>query len=273
MNEMNTRDELDPATCTVSLPGDLCEMLALASRNAGLSEEQLIERALRRFLPLDGRSRNVYLSAPMSALLKGVYEENTTLAEIKMHGDFGVGTFNDLDGEMILLDGQVYQLKDDGIAHPVSDSVQTPFACVTFFDPTTIEDVEGELDHAAFKNLLYRLIPSVNMFYAIRIEGTFPYVKVWSVPRQENHRPIQEVTPRVFEYHETRGTVIGFYTPEFIKSLASPGYHLHFLNSELNHGGHLHECRMSEGRISLQFISTVELNLPVTLDYLTANLI
>jgi Alpha-acetolactate decarboxylase len=30
------------------------------------------------------------------------------------HGDFGLGTFTDLDGEMVVLEGQVYQANSEG---------------------------------------------------------------------------------------------------------------------------------------------------------------
>ena len=44
---------------------------------------------------------------------------------LKEYGDFGIGTFEGLDGEMIGFDGDFYQLKADGIAYPVSDSMKT----------------------------------------------------------------------------------------------------------------------------------------------------
>ena len=189
----------------------------------------------------------VYLSAPVSALMKGLYEEDTTIADIRKQGDFGIGTFNDLDGEMVMLDGTVYQLKTDGIAHLVDDAVQVPFACVTFFRPTTVEEVEQELDDEGFKDLLERLLPSKNMFTAIRIDGHFSFIKVWSVHKQDNYRPIGEVRPVAFDFREIEGTIAGFYTPKFISSLSMPGYHLHFLSADRRHGGHLSSMPAQKG--------------------------
>ena len=45
--------------------------------------------------------RVIYQTSLMSALLSGVYEGETTMADLLQHGDFGLGTFNHLDGEMI----------------------------------------------------------------------------------------------------------------------------------------------------------------------------
>ena len=54
--------------------------------------------------------------------------------ELKKHGDFGIGTFDALDGEMIVLDGVVYQAKADGHIYQAADNLTTPFATVTYFD-------------------------------------------------------------------------------------------------------------------------------------------
>ncbi len=214
----------------------------------------------------------VYLSAPVSALMKGLYEEDTTIANIKKQGDFGLGAFNDLNGEMVMLEGIAYQLRTDGLTYSVDDAAQMPFACVTFFHPTTVENVEQDLDDGEFKNLLERLLPSKNMFYAIRIDGHFSYIKVWSVHKQDNYRPITEVRPTAFDFQSIEGTLVGFYTPKFISSLSMSGYHLHFLSADRRQGGHMFQCRPKKVRISIQFVPELKLNLPITLDYLTTDL-
>lgn len=69
----------------------------------------------------------------VGALNAGVYEGAATLAELKQHGDFGIGTLEGLDGEMVVLNGKAYQAKSDGVAYPVIDRAKIPFAAVTFF--------------------------------------------------------------------------------------------------------------------------------------------
>jgi acetolactate decarboxylase len=214
----------------------------------------------------------VYLSSPVSALMKGLYEEDTTIANIKKQGDFGLGTFNDLNGEMVMLDGMVYQLKTDGLAYFVDDAALMPFACVTFFHPTTVENVAEDLDDEGFKDLLERLLPSKNMLYAIRIDGFFRTIKVWSVHKQDNYRPITEVRPMAFDFQGIEGTLVGFYTPRFISSLSMPGYHFHFLSADRRQGGHMFQCRSQKVCIKIQFVPELKLNLPMTLDYLTTDL-
>ena len=217
------------------------------------------------------RLNTIYLSTPVNALVEGIFEENVSFAEIKLHGDFGLGTFNDLDGEMVMLNGTTYQIDSEGRVNVIGDEALSPFACVTFFKPIFHDDIMGEMDYHAFVEMLYSLLPSPNLFYAIRVEGSFAHVKTRSVPRQESYRPIVEITKNqpTFDFNKIEGTIVGFFTPSFMASLNVPGLHLHFLSSDLKHGGHLLECRPLQGRIDLQLIDRVEVSLPITLDYLT----
>ncbi len=213
----------------------------------------------------------VYLSTPINALVEGFYIEKTTIGDVRKHGDFGLGTFNYLDGEMILLDGAAYQITAKGKVQAVADSEQTPFACVTFFHPDTWDDI-GDGSPGIF-DLLDRLIPSPNMLYALRIDGTFKYVKTRAVPKTKNYLPLVEAAKNqiVFELADVEGSLAGFYTPQFMASLNAPGYHLHMLAADRQHGGHLMECCLGRARIGIQHVPRLEVDLPFTLDYLTAD--
>jgi len=256
------------------LSPDLLNQLRISSERTGCSPTDLIEKALRQFLVDTPKENAVYLSAPINALVEGLYVENSTMAKIKQHGDFGLGTFNLLDGEMVLLDGQVYQIRSDGNVYHVKDDEMSPFACVTFFNPDTFDDLENISNSKGFYDLLNTLIPSENMLYAIRIDGTFSHVKTRVVPRSENYRPLVEATKNqpVFDFHNVRGCLAGFYTPRFMESLNAPGYHMHFLSEDRQHGGHLIQCVLERVRIGIQHVPKLDVGLPITLDYLTADL-
>ncbi|MDD5170392.1 MAG: acetolactate decarboxylase [Syntrophales bacterium] len=232
----------------------------------------------------NSRPNSVYISTPINVLVEGYYEQNITIGDLRTHGDFGLGTFNDLDGEMVVLDGVVYQIAADGTVVVVADDVLTPFACVTFYQPETLEEINEEtmisggqvsrLSYEAFQSLLDRLLPSPNMLYAIRIDGRFSHVRTRSPRKQENYRLLVEATKdqAVFDFHDISGTISGFYTPLFMPSLNVPGYHLHFISDDRRQGGHLLSCTVKSARIGLQHIALLEVALPVTLDYLTADL-
>ena len=222
----------------------------------------------------NSRKNSLYLCAPVNALVEGIYEENIPLSKIREHGDFGLGTFNDLDGEMLMLDGTVYQIDGKGQVHVVEDDVMTPFACVTFYRPLSEETIEGVTGYDTLLELITRLLPSPNIFYAIRIDGHFSHVRTRSVPKQENYRPLVEVAQDqpTFDFYDLEGTLAGFFTPSFMGSVSVPGIHLHFLSKDLKSGGHLLTCSPKTFQIGVQFINTLELSLPMTLDYLTWDL-
>ena len=219
----------------------------------------------------DTKRNPIYLCAPVNALVEGVYEERIPYSEIKKHGDFGLGTFDSLDGEMVMLDGNIYQITSDGRVHLQDDSAHTPFACVTFYQPAAHDELISASNYEEFLAWLEGLLPSPNIFYAIHIEGAFSFIKVRSVPKQDCYKPLVEVTKTqpVFEYKDIQGTLSGFFTPSFLSSLSVPGLHLHLLSSDFQQGGHLLECRTEGVQAGVQFINSVELDLPMSLDYLT----
>jgi len=88
----------------------------------------------------------LFQASTHDALLQGVYDGSITFGELKEHGDFGLGTFEALDGEMVAIDGEVYQVKTDGVAYPVDDAMESPFAVMTFFEPDTTMSMDASMD-------------------------------------------------------------------------------------------------------------------------------
>ncbi len=258
----------------VLLSYDTLRQLTTAMERTGCSASDLIERALRQFLFSTGQTNAVYLSAPINALVEGLFVENTTIGDIRQRGDFGLGTFDYLDGEMVILDGRVYQIRSDGKVYAVADDQHSPFACVTFFTPDTFDDIGDDSASLDLENVLDGLIPSRNMLYAIRIDGEFEHVKCRAAPKSENYMPLVEATrdQPVFEFHNISGSLAGFYTPSFMGSLNAPGYHVHFLTEDRSRGGHVMKCSLKKVRIGIQHIPRLDVGLPVTLDYLTTDL-
>src|ERR1700733_13521180 len=107
----------------------------------------------------------VYQTSTMAALLDGIYDGDVTIAELLGHGDFGLGTFNHLDGEMVVLDGTCYRLRADGSATVAGPDDLTPFAAVTQFTAdTTIEVVSAT--KPKLTEIIDKQIPSENLLYA-----------------------------------------------------------------------------------------------------------
>jgi acetolactate decarboxylase len=215
----------------------------------------------------------LYMSSPINALLEGFYRDDITIDTLKTKGNFGIGTFNNLDGELVALGGRFWQLDLDGNARECEGTMKTPFSTVCAFAPMLTDEIAEPATWEAFGERLKTMLPSDNMFYAIHMRGAFRSVKTRSVPRTENYRPLSEATDhqKLREFADVEGHLVGFYTPSFVPSVNVPGYHFHFIDSEFRAGGHLLGCEPEKLEIRLQIFSSMELTLPKTLDYLTAS--
>lgn len=212
-----------------------------------------------------GNKNIVFQVSTISALLGGAYDGNITYKEVKRHGDFGLGTFNHLDGEMIAVDGEVYQIKTDGKAYVVDGSMKTPFAAVTFFEPDRTVHLDGSMDCKQLEGYIDKKLPTKNIIYAIRVEGLFAYVKARSVPKQAKpYPPLAEVVKHevIFEYYDTEGTIVGFRFPTYMGHINEAGYHFHFINAERSAGGHVHQCRAENVRIGIDYLSRFHMTFP-----------
>jgi acetolactate decarboxylase len=212
----------------------------------------------------------LFQSSTISALLKGYYDGNMTFKELKTHGDFGIGTVNDLDGEMVAVDGKFYQIKSDGKVYLVTDDMKTPFAVTTFFVSSQTIGLTESLNYEQLTKYLNGLLDTKNIFYAIKISGEFEHVKTRSVPKQAKpYVPLSEVVKKqsVFEFNSVKGTIVGFYNPAYVDGINVAEYHLHFINDLKKSGGHLLDCKIKNVKIEIDPILELDLKLPDNDDF------
>ncbi|MBD2775690.1 acetolactate decarboxylase [Iningainema sp. BLCCT55] len=114
---------------------------------------------------------------------------------------------------------------------------------MTFFRRERSLRLTGQMNYQELQQLLDEKLPSKNLPYAIRLQGTFPSLKVRSVPKQTPpYSPLNEVLSQqqvVFELREVRGTLVGFRLPQYLKGVNQAGYHFHLITSDNKAGGHL----------------------------------
>lgn len=214
-------------------------------------------------------------ASTIGALMEGVYDGEMTYGELARLGDFGLGTFNALDGEMIARDGRFFQVKSDGRAYPVDPSARTPFAVVMFFDPTVKVLWEELVDWKEFQTGVDKAVPSRNVFYALKVRAVFDYIRVRTVPRQEKpYPPLAEVARHQpeFTYEAVEGTLVGFRFPDYAQGLNVAGYHVHFLDLGEGLGGHVLDFRMRDARIDIDVTSKFHMEVPECGDFLAADL-
>jgi acetolactate decarboxylase len=206
----------------------------------------------------------LFQASTIGALLDGAYDGDVTIGELKQHGDFGLGTFNACDGEMVVLDGSVYRARVDGSVAEAEDTEMTPFALVTFFEPQVRVPVK-EMDHETLLEALEASVSGRRACEAIRLRGRFARVRARSVPQQSKpYPPLTEVVghQRVFDLQDVEGTLVGFRFAAYAEGVNVPGYHLHFLSADRRRGGHVLECEPLEGTIEIDHGSELHLELP-----------
>lgn len=217
----------------------------------------------------------IYQNSLMSSLIASVYDSDITIADLLKHGDFGLGTFNQLDGELVAFDSNVFQLRSDGSARKALNSQKSPFAVMTFFNC----DIEHHFSYGASQkeihNVINQYVPSDNLFCAIRIEGEFELVKTRTVPRQEPpYLPMLEAIENqpIFTFHNETGTIAGFRSPQFTQGINVAGFHEHYINQQRQGGGHVLDYYLKKGTLQIGIISRLTIDLPSQSAFLQANL-
>jgi acetolactate decarboxylase len=208
------------------------------------------------------------------ALVKAVYDGVVTIGELKQHGDFGLGTFDGLDGEMLALDGHFYHVRASGAVGEASDDATVPFAVVTHFEPETsfaLSDVTC-LDDLSAKLSGWR--QTNNLFYAVRIEGRFQQVWTRVACKASSGEPLVAATSHQgeFQFADVFGTLVGFWSPPYARSINVVGWHLHFLTNDHGGGGHVLNCRGAQLRGMIQELADVRIAIPETAAFLQADL-
>lgn len=224
---------------------------------------------------LIGHQSEVYQYSTISALLDGVYDGDATVADILQHGDFGLGTFNHLDGEMVILDGACYRLRADGTATRAAQTDRTPFAAITRFHRDFEIAINARTERAAVLAAIDQRITSPNLIYAVKVTGHFADLHTRTVMEQEKpYPPLTQATEGQAEtrFTDISGTLVGFRTPDFEQGIAVAGYHLHFLNDDRTAGGHVLDFTLQRGEVAVSGASQLHLSLPTSGAFLQARL-
>ncbi len=256
--------------CNISQ--SLWDEIEKKSTTTGDTIDHIVMTALAEGLDLDHNT--IFQISTSGALVEGIFSGAISVAELMKHGDFGIGTFEDLDGEMVALDGKFYQARGDGTVTIAAQTAQVPFAVVTNFKPeqivklppiSSLNDLTSHLDQ--HRN-------TENLFFAFQIDGTFDYIK-WRAARkaQGNETLVETLEKQAeFEFHNVKGTLVGFWTPEYAKSVNFAGYHLHFLTDDRQGGGHLFDCRAKELTVKIEHSADFRMSIPETAAFLKADL-
>ena len=215
----------------------------------------------------DKNTETVYQVALLQSLTQGYYDGIIKVSELKQHGDIGIGTFEGVNGEMIVLDGKVYQALGDGSVKKADENETVPFSNVTFFDSDikeTLSDIENvDALKAALDNIVDQ--NGRNMFYFVRIDGDFEKMNVRSEIKQEKpYKTLDKALAtdqREFNYENISGTVVALYCPDYMGGLNTPGWHFHFISDDKTKGGHILELAFDSAQAKLDLTKDFDMYL------------
>ena len=209
----------------------------------------------------------IYQIALLQSLAMGYFDGSISVKDLKTHGDTGIGTFEGLNGEMIVLDGVVYRANQDCEINVMGDNETVPFSNVTFFDKDFSVKLSNVHDKAALEKILNETLDKNgrNSFYMVKISGDFNEILVRSEKGTKEPYPTlvealktqKEITPK-----NISGTIVGLYCPDFMSSLNSTGWHFHFISADKKIGGHVLELNLKSGEAQLDKTDGFKLDLP-----------
>ena len=224
----------------------------------------------------DQQLNEFYHYSIWAALVNKIYDGDLTVKEAKTHGDTGIGTYNGVDGELIMVDGVLYQVPSSGKVIVATDSMLIPYLNTTFFNKEISYELNDRVNYDSLRKIIQLHFPSRNFFYAFKIHGEFDTLKLGSMYRQE--KPYQQSLDSLlpsrpkFDHTNISGTMVGFWCPDFVGEINVAGFHLHFISDDKTTGGHVLEFTGKNFKVDMDKLTSYRFVLPTTEEYERVNL-
>ena len=254
------------------LPQGHWQALEQHCRQSGESFSAVLRKALGDYLDLEHHT--LWQLSTSTAVVEGVFSGCLQVKDLLDHGDFGLGTFEQLDGEGILLDGVCWQARADGSVCRAPSDEGIPFWVATHFQAEQRFNLSGVDSIETLGSQLDPKRPGANLFVAIRIRGVFDQMLMRTVSKVPKGMGLLEASKdqTMVRRDNVRGTLAGFWSPAHTTSLNIPGYHFHFLADDHSSGGHVLDVQAAELEVELDLQSNLRLALPQTKEFLEADL-
>jgi acetolactate decarboxylase len=257
---------------TCNVPDSLYNALVARMETDKASCDHVVSMALSQCLrhPI----HTLFQVSTSAALVEGLYQGAVRVSLLLHHGDFGLGTFIDLDGEMVMLEGVCYRISSDGVVTTVEEDRLVPYAVVTRFRPEFAKQSQQFKSFSKLVAVCDALRSSENAFYAFRVEGKFSFMKTRVMKAVPHGTGLKAASSgqEEFTFRDQKGTLVGLWSPGFAGSFSVPGYHFHFLSADRKKGGHVLECRADDVTIGGCAMHEMHVSLPETAEFLKADL-
>ncbi len=256
----------------VTIPIPLANILKDAVATRASSLDSVVTAALSQYFQT-ARHR-AYQISTSAALVQGVYDGAVSSRTLLANGDFGLGTFEHLDGEMVVLDGIIYQVRGDGSVQRRQDDFQIPFAVVSRFQPEENFDVHAVGSLNDLERACDPRRESDNLFYALRVDGVFERMHTRAVKATGEGTTLVAAarTQPEFHFKDIEGTLVCIWSPRYSSSFSIPGYHFHFISKDRTKGGHVLDCSGKALCVGIQMLCEYDVRLPETGSFLKENL-
>ncbi len=220
------------------------------------------------------KESKMFQVSTLQALMLGYTKSVITVEELLKHGDIGLGTFEDVNGEMIVLDGHCYQARYDGTINEAEGKTGVPFCAVSFMNNSrevTVENINSIDDLKKLLDVLIDEAFALNSMHIVRIDGLFNRVMARSEEglksRHIELKRILENNQQDFCFENIKGTLVCVYFPDYMDGINAPGWHLHFVSENKACGGHVFDIDLKQGRALFSRISTIEIKFPATAEF------
>ncbi|MGT2831903.1 acetolactate decarboxylase [Streptococcus halotolerans] len=205
----------------------------------------------------------------LGALMTGLYDGTMTIGELLEHGDIGIGTLDQIDGELIVLDGKAYQAKStDGRLEvlEVSSEMKVPYAAVVPHRASHSFTQNQVISDNDLQAKIETYFEGKNLFKSFKMHGNFQKMHVRMIPTAKTGESFVTVAANQPEHtaENVSGTIVGIWTPDLFHGIGVAGYHLHFLSDDHSFGGHIMDYVMTNGRIEIGDIDQLDQRFPVS---------
>jgi acetolactate decarboxylase len=183
----------------------------------------------------------VYQTAPLVHLESGNYNNTISIKQFKSIGNFGLGIFENFDGEAILVNGEIFQAKSDGQVVVPPESAKLLLGSCMLFDVEKRFTMRNVSSYAEFKKALTTHYATNLSIRAIQVEGTFNSITVSCSRKQlPPYKPFSHATRSAQEHtwKDVKGTLVGFWlTPSVPDAVMPAGFHMVFISEDRTKGG------------------------------------
>lgn len=217
------------------------------------------------------QKNTLFTAGHASAFIGGLYDAYFPYSQLKLHGNFGLGAPDKVDGELLVLDGKLYQTKSSGKTVEIPDTGRTPFAMINFFKADESLKTTVKMSKDKLYAFLDSVMPNQNLIYAIRIKGEFKTIKTRAFPPaiQKPYKPLAQMLPlqKFFKFEKIKGVLVGYRIPSHMEGPNISGYHFHFLSEDKQAGGHIIDLLTNNVTIEIDHLNSFTVDLPQTLDF------